>query len=873
MTGGIADAAARLGLALADRYRIERELGAGGMATVYLAHDLKHDRKVALKVLHPDLAATIGVDRFLSEIKVTANLQHPNILGLFDSGVADGQAYYVMPYVDGESLRDRLARETQLPVADTLSIATGIAAALEYAHARGVIHRDIKPENILLQSGQPIVADFGIALAVQQAGGQRLTQTGMSLGTPQYMSPEQAMGDRTLDARTDIYALGAITYEMLAGEAPFTGPNTQAIVARVLTEKPRPLSQLRETVPAQVEAAVHRALQKLPADRFANAAAFASVLASSTLGDLDAATRTRAASKSTGERTRTESGRLLAMLGGAVALAIITLFVGRAWGRTDAPPATAYSLRRLGGPNIAMLPRLSPDGKTFAFAGLIGHQSQIGILNAASGDWRIVTHDTTRGLAESPVWAPDGSRIFYDRLADVPRGIFTVSATGESDERLILPNACSPYPLSDGSLLALRLNGDRRLQMLRYYPQSGRIDTLPAFSSPECNATGTLIDVLPGEREAVFIGGVGGTRDTLYAVDLTTHKVRALWSGISGARANFRTAPDGRSVVVSLQESDEYRVVGVATSGSGRTTELFASTSSINGIDVGADGTIYADQVLRPYTAIIYDLATGRTERIPQPPGGSTVIPLRDGRLLRAATAGGTSRIVAESPGRDPVEFLASGEPSTFPVAALGDDRVMIRTTGSQGVGLTIAHAATGRIAGRIAGFDHKVIAGSPDGTTIYYADAGSIWAMPSAGGAARKLHDGDSMAPTPDGKYLIIQLNGVGSCRLVRFSLDGGADQEIAVHSPLPIATNLLLPNAVGPDGRILVEAGSPGSWFWPPAILDPKTGSLTIVLPNEEYDGYAGWSSDGRVVMTTQRLQSMLWRFRPVGPGAQRP
>src|SRR4249919_1046221 len=200
----------RLSIALADRYRIERELGQGGMATVYLAHDLKHDRKVALKMLHPDLAATIGVDRFLSEIKVTANLQHPNILGLFDSGVADGQAYYVMPYVDGESLRDRLSRETQLPVADAITIATGVATALEYAHARGVIHRDIKPENILLQSGQPVVADFGIALAVQQAGGQRLTQTGMSLGTPQYMSPEQAMGDRTLDARTDIYALGAI---------------------------------------------------------------------------------------------------------------------------------------------------------------------------------------------------------------------------------------------------------------------------------------------------------------------------------------------------------------------------------------------------------------------------------------------------------------------------------------------------------------------------------------------------------------------------------------------------------------------------------------------------------------------------------------
>ena len=315
----------RLTAALADRYAIERELGQGGMATVYLAHDLKHDRKVALKVLHPDLAATIGVDRFLSEIKVTANLQHPNILGLFDSGIADGQAYYVMPYVEGESLRDQLEREKQLPVPDALRIATGIAAALEYAHAHRVIHRDIKPENILLQSGQPVVADFGIALAVQQAGGQRLTQTGMSLGTPAYMSPEQAMGERTLDARTDIYALGVITYEMLAGEPPFSGPNTQAIVARVLTEKPRPLAQLRETVSPGVEAAVHQALQKLPADRYGTAAEFAAALNAS--GSATAVHLSSSVRAATGWRSRRV--RLSLAVGGVAGLIAAAFLVGR----------------------------------------------------------------------------------------------------------------------------------------------------------------------------------------------------------------------------------------------------------------------------------------------------------------------------------------------------------------------------------------------------------------------------------------------------------------------------------------------------------------------------------------------------------------
>ena len=216
-------APARLASALTDRYRIERELGAGGMATVYLAEDLKHGRRVAIKVLHPELSAVIGGERFLAEIKVTANLQHPHILGLIDSGEANGLLYYVMPYVSGESLRDRLGREKQLPVEDAVRLAREVASALDSAHRQGVVHRDIKPENILLQDGSALVADFGIALAVQHASGSRMTQTGMSLGTPAYMSPEQAMGERVIGPRSDVYALGAMTYEMLVGDPPFTG--------------------------------------------------------------------------------------------------------------------------------------------------------------------------------------------------------------------------------------------------------------------------------------------------------------------------------------------------------------------------------------------------------------------------------------------------------------------------------------------------------------------------------------------------------------------------------------------------------------------------------------------------------------------------
>src|SRR5512139_572219 len=270
---------ASLEAGLAGRYRVERAIGAGGMATVYLADDLRHNRKVAIKVLRPELVALVGGDRFLKEIEVTANLQHPHILGLIDSGDAGGQLYYVMPFVQGESLRARLERERQLPVADAIAITATVAGALDYAHRNGVIHRDIKPENILLHEGQAMVADFGIALAASKAGGARMTETGMSLGTPHYMSPEQAMGEREITARSDVYALGVVLYEMLTAEPPFTGPSAQAIISRVVTESPRPLLPQRHTIPPYVEAAVFTALEKLPADRFATAAEFAHALA------------------------------------------------------------------------------------------------------------------------------------------------------------------------------------------------------------------------------------------------------------------------------------------------------------------------------------------------------------------------------------------------------------------------------------------------------------------------------------------------------------------------------------------------------------------------------------------------------------------
>jgi eukaryotic-like serine/threonine-protein kinase len=351
----MSDLAERLRTALAGRYDVAREIGAGGMATVYLAQDLKHDRKVAIKVLRPELAAVIGAERFLREIKTIANLQHPHILGLIDSGEVHGTAYYVMPFVEGESLRDRLSREKQLPIPDALRLATEVAGALDYAHRHGIIHRDIKPENILLHDGAALVADFGIALAASKAGGSRMTETGMSLGTPTYMSPEQAMGEREITARSDVYALGCVTYEMLIGDPPFTGSTAQAIVAKVMTADPVPLTAQRRSVSPQVEAAVLTALEKLPADRFGTPAEFAAALN----GRADGPTV-----RSIPPRTRAPR---FALVAGALALVALGLLAGRwVWGRSA--PAGLTFLQRSFRDEAIYNARFAPDGRTIVYS-------------------------------------------------------------------------------------------------------------------------------------------------------------------------------------------------------------------------------------------------------------------------------------------------------------------------------------------------------------------------------------------------------------------------------------------------------------------------------------------------------------------------
>jgi len=517
----------RIKAALVDRYVLTRELGAGGMATVYLAHDVKHDRKVAVKVLKPELAAMIGGERFLTEIKTTANLQHPHILPLFDSGSADSFLYYVMPYIEGESLRGRLNRERQLGVEESLRITRDVADALDYAHRQGVIHRDIKPENILLHDGRPVVADFGIALAISAAGGGRMTETGLSLGTPHYMSPEQATADRDLSPRSDVYSLACVLYEMLSGDPPHTGPSAQAILVRILTENPRSVSEARSAVPPHVAAVLAKALEKLPADRFESAKAFGEALSDESFTYI-ARTPGRGTAAipaqpptTRGKRTRFIEAALVVLLAGAAA-----------WGWLRPEPeemASRFDLS-LGGlePNINADVIISPDGSMIALAAGTGAEQaiylrRVGELNfqkvlgtdgaqqasfSPDNQW-IVFRKTDNTLVKvavtgggamtllsggeinpfSPHWGKDDNIVITG-----PQGVYLIPASGGEPKRLENVGGTRPFLLPDGSGVLHTGSGGGGVSVLDFETDSS-IVLIPNAQHPSYVETGHLLYV------------------------------------------------------------------------------------------------------------------------------------------------------------------------------------------------------------------------------------------------------------------------------------------------------------------------------------------------------------------------------------------
>jgi len=561
----VSDALPRLAAALADKYRIERELGQGGMATVYLAQDLKHDRKVALKVLKPELAAVIGAERFVVEIKTTAALQHPHILPLFDSGTADGFLYYVMPFIDGETLRAKLDRETQLGIDEAVRITVAVADALDYAHRNGIIHRDIKPENILLHDGRPMVADFGIALALSAAAGGRMTETGMSLGTPHYMSPEQATAEKLITARSDIYSLGSVCYEMLTGNPPHVGASAQQIIMKIVTEEAAPVTKLRKAVPQHVADAVAKSLEKLPADRFESAKAFGEALGNPGFS-LGATSASRAASRHTALTPADRWTRLGLAAGLLTAGVVIGVMAFR---RKPADQATVrFTLEtglatRLAVRGNADVPfALSPDGRSIVFVGRDSTGPEARLYLRGLDRIEPVAIPGTED-AVSPFFSPDGLWIGFATVAD--RKLKKVSVSGGPPVTLAtdLPNGLASASWGDDGFIVYVSNGVKLSRV------SGSGGPTEVISDTTRGLSKLWPWVLPGGRAVLFerCTNFCGTHD-LALLDLDTKEATTLVEGATRGwylpTGHLVYATEEGALYAATFDVQKRRIVGAA---------------------------------------------------------------------------------------------------------------------------------------------------------------------------------------------------------------------------------------------------------------------------------------------------------------------
>jgi serine/threonine-protein kinase len=719
------DAMTALAGALAQRYMIEREIGRGGMATVYLARDLKHDRRVALKVLDPELGAVLGASRFLAEIKVTANLQHPNLLPLFDSGEAAGLLYYVMPFVEGESLRAKLDRERQFPVDEAVRIASTVAGALDYAHRHGVIHRDLKPENILIHEGQPLVADFGIALAVANAGGARVTQTGLSLGTPQYMSPEQATGDRAIDGRTDIYSLGAVLYEMLTGEPPHTGATAQAIIARVLTETPRSVRAQRSSVPEHVDAAVERALAKLPADRWSTAQEFADALN----GKGDAGPTTSRSKRASGWRVIAGVAVVSVIVG-----AVIALFILRAGVPTQGAPSSSGTARfafALGRDQVLLyhgvmpMIAMSPDGHLLAAVGTT-RDSQSAIFLRAMGDAQPRALEGTRG-AQQPFFSPDGKWLGFI----VGRRLMKIAVEGGA-------------PVVVGEV------------------DDGR--GVAWLSSDQI--------VIESKSHLAVMPVAGGSPRVFTQLDSAHGEVEQRWP---------LALSDGNTVLYSSSTGSlPTSRLGVATVSDGKSQTLDVSGTSPLGV---IDGELIYVSVTGTLMAVPFDARVRRvigvpvtlSDRLALGPRGSTDAALSANGTLVYLTGSTAQQIVIHEPGKKERVLIADPRPYAYPRLSPDGKRVAVTVAGEGRSDVwiyTIADATLTRLT--TEGTTNERAEWSPDGSrVIYRSDASggsSLWQVPADGSGHASVLFNPLGAQvwegvfTPDGQTLIYRVGAIGT-------------------------------------------------------------------------------------------------------------
>jgi eukaryotic-like serine/threonine-protein kinase len=802
----------QLNTALAGRYRIERELGRGGMATVYLAHDVKHDRRVAVKVLKPELAAVLGAERFVVEIKTTAALQHPHILPLFDSGTADGMLYYVMPYIEGETIREKLNRETQFGVDEAIRVAREVADALDYAHRRGVIHRDIKPENILLHDGRAMVMDFGIALAVSAAAGGRMTETGLSLGTPHYMSPEQATAEKDITPRSDIYSLASVLYEMLGGAPPHVGGSAQQIIMKIIAEPARPVTTLRKSVPPHVSAALDKALEKLAADRFESARAFSDALVNAAFTTtVNGRPRTSAVP---GVSTRT----FIATTAGLVLLSIGLA----AWGFTRPPPTPSVRAR---------FTLEAPDSQAASLS-----YGQLNLAVAPNGTEIIYPGAGRTGVV-----------LYRRRLNDlspveIPRSDAPASVTYSPDGRDVVMQGAAQ------ELYRVTLDGGSATRLV------------PRGLRPSWDVQATILFV--EDRKLWSIAPTGGT-PTLVAAD-------------SGANLDYpHFLPDGKTVIynrlLGRSQAAEIWLLN-ATTGSRRQLEITGLNpryvSSGHLLSTNADGAVLAApfdlrslRVLGPAVPVLDQgpsfIGTAKFDI-----SNTGVLVYAEGRIPIAPA-------IADYGGRLQILGFA---PSLYahPRIAPGGDQIAIERAEGTHNDIYILTRATRQMLRLTHDGKSRSPEWSPDGNRVFWIrgdDSATTLLSQSADGSGQpqtittskvNLH---RFQVAPNGKFIAMAVGPSRRHDLVLIPLDGTSQTR-----EITKTVGDEVQPTVSPDGKWIAYASNEGSRRFEVYISSVENPATRIQVSTEGATAPV-WTADGKTLVfcTATHFVAAELRFSP--------
>jgi predicted Ser/Thr protein kinase len=833
-------------------YEILASLGAGGMGEVWKARDTRLDRIVALKFSRAQFS-----ERFEREARAIAALNHPNIAQIYDVG----ENYLVMEFVEGAPL------QTPEDIRQLLDMALQIADGLSAAHAAGIVHRDLKPDNMLITKERRVkILDFGLAKQQVAADADAtraitITDPGTVVGTVAYMSPEQARG-RELDYRSDQFSFGLILYELAAGKRAFRRDSAAETMTAIIRDEAEPLPP---TVPAPVRWTIERCLAKDPDQRYDSTRDLYRELRqtrdglSQTLGPPAAVV---AAAPRAGWRWPWAAAVATAIAAGALLGACLQSL------RHTATPSWAGV--RLGGPVVALAPRVSPDGQMLALLTLVNRQTQVAIMKPDGGSWNVLTHDTTNGSATNVSWARDGSRLFFDRFWERPAGVYSIPPLG-GEPTLLLEDGWAPQPLPDGSLVVLKRTPRGHDEAFRFWPDTGRSEPLPAYL--ERSDGGPPLRAFADGKEVIFIGATeeagieSGTQP--YILDLATRKSRRLDPQAPIDKLDFQLGiplaptPDGHGVLMLGRKQNSFELIRVERNGKPGHTRVLSFANGLPPFyaDVTPDGSIYVDSAEMSPSISRFTVG-GRliAESAAPPPSDNRVLLLNDGRVLLTAPLGGNLRLLCGMPGTDFRPFLQGDAVEAAYASPVSADEValLLGPPGKRRIGFASVRNGVLRRELPVPGGNATMVAVSSSLKTIYYVAQGTVYSMPDAGGPPARLTEGEDLAIDPAGRLLVIH----SSQGMVRLQLPSAAAEPIVLPAGMRLASVNLSPSAIDRKGRILLGVVTPQDFDYKPAIVDGRT--VTVIAADRPGDNLVpGWTPEGDVIAVHDLLRSELWRF----------